>query len=62
MTENEVALICQNYNIPKDYHTRLPCPEENCMGDIEERWMSVHEASFHLHSITSALDFFDIVG
>ena len=48
MTENDVALICQNHNIPIEYRTRLPCPEENYTIDVEERWMSVHEASFCL--------------
>ena len=48
MTEDDVALICQNYNIPRDYRTRLPYPEENCVVDVEKGWMNIHEASFHL--------------
>ena len=48
MTKNDVALICQNYHIPRDYRTRLPHPEENYAVDVEERWISVHETSFCL--------------
>ena len=48
MTENDVALIRQNHNISVEYRTRLPCPEENYAVDVDERWMSVHEASFRL--------------
>ena len=48
MTKNDVARICQNHNIPRNYHTRLLCLEENCAADVEEGWMSIHEASFLL--------------
>ena len=48
MTENDVTLIPENHNIPVEYHTGLPHPKENCALDVEEWWISVHEASFRL--------------
>ena len=48
MTENDVALIRRNHNIPDTYHTRLPHPDKNFAIDVEERWMSVHKAIFSL--------------
>ena len=36
MTENDVALIRQNHNIPVKYRTRLPRPEENYAIDVKE--------------------------
>ena len=48
MTKDDVALLRRNFRIPHNYQSRLPLRGKNSTVDFQERWMSVHEASFHL--------------